>query len=206
MIQIKGFSQAMIELEQLLEHDAKQIKKSLRGVVNKVSRHSQSQWAKKTVETVAVQQKNVKKTLVARRMENPMPAEEIVQKDSTRIPLKEFRPRQNKTGTSYKIAKGGKRGFIPGAFMGPKPGAQFARFGRGHVFTRRPNEPKVRATKGRYAGKMRQKIYKLYGPSMVGVTVVNEFLPVLAKDASERHEYELAREVRFRLLKKLGKI
>lgn len=68
------------------------------------------------------------------------------------VSLKEYSPKQTRRGVTVNVE--GKRKLIPDAFIGPN----------GHVFIRLGR--KAKATKGRYAGRQRQRIQKRMGPSI----------------------------------------
>ncbi len=98
-----------------------------------------------------------------------------------RIALREFSPKQNKSGTAYKIARKGKRSFVAGAFMGPKPGLVSIKT-RGHVFKR--------------VGKDRLPIIKMFGPSPWGALVK---YPDRTKEVAKKSRAELAKQIRRRI-------
>jgi hypothetical protein len=99
---------------------------------------------------------------------------------SKRLALREFGAKQNKAGVSHKINKQGKRGTVPGAFQGPKPGVMKASW-RGRVFKR--------------VGKERLPIVQLFGPSPWGVFTKRKMAP----DQRKAIEAELAKQIERRI-------
>lgn len=81
----------------------------------------------------------------------------ITLRESQRLSLRYFGATQNAKGVSYKINKGRGRGFIEGAFQGPRPGVMKASW-KGNVFKR--------------VGENRLPIQKLMGASAWGTFVV----------------------------------
>ena len=100
----------------------------------------------------------IMKAVVGQRANYGSLTYDIVAKDHA-LSLKEFKPKQGGTGTA--ASPWNTRRVFPHAFMGPKPGAVSVKLG-GHVYVRFGE--KLAMTKGRYAGKKRQRIGKLWGP------------------------------------------
>jgi hypothetical protein len=107
-------------------------------------------------------------------------------KETQKVSLRVFDAKQNGRGVSYAIAKG-KRGFVQSAFIAESLGGSvYKRYGA-----------RVIATKGRYKGKLRQRIAKLHGPSVWGVFVFNNFYEPTLKRLSEKYESRLRHEIKF---------
>lgn len=77
------------------------------------------------------------------------------------VALSRYPHRQTRTGVSVGILRGEGRKTIRTAFVNKGVG--------NNVFSRDKGAEKRRMTRGRYAGKLRQPISKLYGPSIRGV-------------------------------------
>lgn len=115
----------------------------------------------------------------------------ITLKESERLPLKYFGAVQNASGVKYRISKTGSRGFVPSAFIVNKLG--------GHAFLREGG--KVKMTKGRHSGKMRQRIYKLMGASAWGAFVVKSMYKPTEKMIRSKFGERLKHEVDFLISK-----
>jgi hypothetical protein len=216
MITAKMTHESLDRLARTVELNQKEYRKQIRIVVNKAGTNLKSQWAKEISKHVAVLQRDAKQTLTVNRppTSDASPKVKINQPFDRKIPLKKFKPKQTDSGVEYKISKKtsgsgkGSKGFIPGAFMGPKPGTMFARFGRGHVWARNPGEAKIAPKKGRYAGTKikRQPIYKKYGPRLMHVTIANNIPAKLSDHARERLIYEINKRTRYLHKKRTGEI
>ena len=177
----------------------KKIRKQLAIAVNKTAKKALAQLAKEDAKELATTQKVIKATMkvASKATATGNPTSTIVQRKTGAIPLRDFKARQTAAGVSYKISKRGKaRGLVPSAFI--------VKSIAGHVFKR--VGAKRPSTKGRYKGKMRQKIVKLYGPSPWFVTVKNRLTKPVVKFAKSQLKKEIAERTRFLNLKKSGAI
>lgn len=100
------------------------------------------------------------------------------------ISLRAFGARQLRTGVSAR--PWGQRRLFRGAFIVPSLGGSvYHRFG-----------PKVRMTKGRYKGKLRQAIRKMWGPAipkvMLEAEVTNAFNAAIRERLPARLDHEIA--------------
>lgn len=172
-----------------LDNVASNLTKELRIVSWKTAKKAKSLIAKQVVKELATPQKIVRAQLSTRRGSGPKAT--VTLKKSSRISLREFKPRQTKKGVSYRISKSQGRKIIQGAFTGPKPGLTFVKF-RGHAFKR--------------VGKSRLPIVKLFGPSPWGVFVVNKQQQQVNPQINAELRKQLAERVRFKTLKKQGVI
>jgi hypothetical protein len=162
--------------------------------VNATSKKTVAIWAKEVSKEVATAQKNIKSTIKVSKKasagESKSPTAVVTQKKTGRIPLRDFGARQNKSGTSYKIGRG-KRGFVAGAFQGPKPGVMKASW-RGRVFKR--------------VGAGRLPIIQLFGPSPWGVSIKNDLKKPTVKATRIELIKQIERRIRFLKLKQSGAI
>jgi hypothetical protein len=110
----------------------------------------------------------------------------ITLRESQRISLRYFGAKQNDKGVSYKINKGSGRGFIPGAFQGPRPGAIKVSW-KGNVFKR--------------VGKSRLPIQKLMGASAWGAFVVKSMYKPTERDLMQKFNQRLRHEVDYLMAK-----
>lgn len=163
--------------------------KELRIVSWKTARKTKSLIAKEVTKELAVPQKIVRAELSQARRE-PTGAEVALRK-TARIPLRDFKARQVRSGVSYKISKTKGRKRIDGAFQGPRPGVVFTKF-RGHVFTR--------------VGTARLPIRKLYGVSPWGVFAINKQQKQVTPKVNQELRKQLADRLRYQKLKKSGAI
>lgn len=172
-------------LKELLGGVGTNTRKHLRVIVNKTSKRTQNFVAKEIQEEIVITSRGAKQAVkvTSQATEAILVATIEVPKED-RIPLREFKPRQNRKGTSYRLSRKEGKKEIKSAFIVASLG--------GHVFIR--TGPKRPATKGRYKGKLRQKIVKLQGPSVYKIVSneerldrINEFVSdELVKQTNER--------------------
>lgn len=200
MIALSATARGTKELSRLLGGNAKKLKREIAVAVNATAKSTVSAWAKEVSDEVATAQKNIKKTIKVTKKAagffSTTPSAVVKQKETARIPLRDFKARQTNAGVTYRIAKSGKPAKIPGAFI-------VQSFG-GHVFTR--IGAKVKATKGRYKGRMRQRIDKKYGPSPWGVSLRNDIKQKLLQPTEAKLIEEINKRIRFLKLKQSGAI
>lgn len=169
-------------LLQSVKGDVRKLKRELAVAVRATAKNTKSQMAKAVAAEVRTSQKVIKSTLRDKVKPSPTnPSAEITLKPTKRIPLRDFGARQGKAGTSYRVSKGGKRGFVAGAFQGPKPGAMKASW-KGRVFKR--------------VGKGRLPIVQLFGPSPWGVFVKNDMKPEIQTDSMTYLIKQIDRRIR----------
>lgn len=180
-----------------IENTGRNLRKELAVACNATAAKGKSLIAKQIGKELATPQKNIRATISQTRKakDTDISATLEVRKDR-RISLKEFGARQTKAGVSYKISKTRGRKSIKSAFVVNSLG--------GHVFVR--EGAKVKASKGRYAGKMRQPIYKKYGPSSWGVFVVGKKQGPSVTEIEAELKKQIDRRIRFIALKASGTI
>jgi len=184
------------------------VKKELRIAINETLKLVASKVAKIVTEELNTTQKVIKKSLLNKKAkslddkgvmtikawaigESSGPETEETAGQKRRLSLRHFKPRQSGKGVAVKISKKKGRVFIPGAFMGPRPGVLRDKWKK-DVYARQ--------------GKKRQPIFKKSGPSIWGVYVNS------GKDAEVRTTARIAlskqmeRRIRFLTLKSQGKI
>jgi hypothetical protein len=122
------------------------------------------------------------------------PHAEVTIHGAFRLPLKHFAARQTKKGVTYTMQ--GKRKLVASAFIVDSIG--------GHVFAR--HGAKIAMSKGRYIGKMKQPIKKLYGPSPLVAALKNKIRRPLQKEANAELRKQIERRIRFIKLKNSGAI
>jgi len=207
MIALSATARGEKRLAKLLGGNAKKLKREMAIAINATSKKTVSLWVKEVAKELATAQKNIKATINVSKKASPteggLPTAVVTQKKTGRIPLRDFGARQNQKGVTYKISKAGKRGFVKSAFQGPKPGVMKASW-RGRVFKREGEA--VKSTKGRHAGRMRQPIVQLFGPSPWGVSLKNKLTKPVKKATKAELLKQIERRTRFIKLKQSGAI
>jgi hypothetical protein len=195
MIALSVTARGEKRLAKLLQGNTKRLRREMAIAVNATSKKTVAIWAKEVSKEVATAQKNIKATIKvskkAAASESKSPTAVVTQRKTGRIPLRDFGARQNKKGATYKISKGGKRGFVAGAFQGPKPGVMKASW-RGRVFKR--------------VGTGRLPIIQLFGPSPWGVSIKNNLKKPTVKATKIELIKQIERRIRFLKLKQSGAI
>lgn len=157
MVAISIDASQMDEIAAALKEVKNGVEIALQRSLNDSARHANTQLVKKIRENVAFKKaSDVKKHTKVSLANRKHLSSRVSLKETARISLKYFGAKQTRKGVSYRISKKGNRGFVAGAFQGPKPGTMKASW-KGHAFKR--------------VGKNRLPIVKLHGPSPWGVTV-----------------------------------
>ena len=175
----KDANPLIVELDRVV----KNLKKELRIVSWKAANKGESLIAKEVTKELNTAQRNVKAQITRKRVSSSTGSKLILAK-SARIPLRDFKARQIKSGVSYKISKTRGRKRIPGAFI-------IKKFG-GHVFKRENND--------------RGSIYKPAGVSPWGIFVVNKLQRQVTPKINQEVHKQLAERLRYQTLKKSGAI
>jgi hypothetical protein len=183
-------------LAKLLKGNSKQIRRQMKIAVNATASQTVGIWAKAISKEIAVTQKAVKGTIkIVRKADDSLLRSTLRQrKERNRIPLKEFKPKQDGAGVSYTIKRGGK-GFLPSGFIVKSLG--------GHVFKR--DGPKIKLTKGKKQGTLGQRIFKQYGPSPWGVSIKNNLKQPVSAESRKILIKQIDRRIRA-VLKRQGAI
>lgn len=179
----------------MLAGTQKNLRKHLKAVVNRTSKRTQAFVAKLIREEIVITTrgaKNAIKLTKAASDVNLIAELDVVRED--RISLKEFGAKQNKKGVSYRVSKVEGRKHIKGAFIVASLG--------GHVFMR--DGLKRPATKGRYKGQMRQKIYKKQGPSLYRVVAQDDKLAAINEFTGNELIKQMQDRIRFLSLPPTG--
>lgn len=171
-----------------LKHVRGGFPKAFARAAKRVASQTQTHISKEIRSHINVKAKDLKDQLKVDRSKN---GASITLKESERLPLKYFNAVQNSSGVKYRISKGGGRGFVQSAFIVKELG--------GHVFLREGG--KVKMTKGRHIGKMRQRIYKLMGASAWGAFVVHSMYKPTEKMIRSKLGERLKHEVDFLISK-----
>ena len=185
-----------LALNDLGKGGSKSLAKEIIIAINATAATAKKDAVKKISKHVSVAQKAINSSL---KVDRAKPSEGVIHATVTivsgsRIPLKEFSARQTKAGVSYKMQ--GKTAKIKSAFIVPG-------FAGGNVFKRVSG--KVRMTKGRYVGKMREPITKLWGPSVVYAAFKNKIKPAVMRDMEPVFAKEIDKRIRKHVRKAMGK-
>lgn len=172
------------------------VPKVLAAAVNDTAKQEKTQISAAIREKVNIKKKDIDPSITFTRATPDNPGSVLTLAKSKRLPLKYFGARQNARGVTYQIDKNGGRVLREHAFIVKSLG--------GHVFLRK-GDPRP-AKKGRYAGKMRQAIIKLFGPSPWGVFIKAGLEKITVTNCRDLLRKSLDRRVKFELLKKSGAI
>jgi hypothetical protein len=183
-------------LAKLLQGNAKKVRQQMHIAVNATAKQAVNVWAAAISKEIAVTQKAVKGTIkiVRKANNNWLRATLRQRKEKNRIPLKQFKPKQDASGVGYTIKRGSK-GFLPSGFIVKSLG--------NHVFKR--DGPKIKMTKGVNKGQDKQRIFKQYGPSPWGVSAKNNLKIPVTLESKEILIKQIDRRIRA-VLKKQGAI
>lgn len=177
-------------LEDAILGTSKKLRRELNIAVNKTAKITRNAASKGIREELAAPAKAVNRTISLATVATETSLVSGISINKTkRIPLRDFRARQGRRGTSYKISKSKGRKTIADAFQGPRPGVM--KWG-GRVYTR--------------AGKAKTPIIQQYGPSPWGVAIKKKLKGPLAKDAKRELRNQVERRIKYNVLKSSGAI
>lgn len=176
------------ELTKALGGAAKRLPRELTIAVNATAKKVATNMSKQVRGELVVKAADLKKVLRVKSRANKGNITAVVQLDEKRrLTLKSFGARQIRSGVSYKISKSSGRKTVPGGFMGPRPGVKAAKL-RGHAFKR--------------TGSARYPIVLLHGVSPWGVYTRRGMLPQTIQDGVRELNKQIARRIRFNVLKR----
>lgn len=206
MIAIEIDKGKLKELRKAVDKAGKSFPREFAAAINKTAtatRTSKMGISQKIREELVVKAGDLNPLIEIDRRASPSRLTARVRLEKTsRLSLKWFKPNHIAAGVSYRISKTAGRNTVYGAFMGPKPG-QLAPKLYGGVY-KRSGGAKVKASKGRYVGKMREPIVKLMGPSPWGVFVKNRMSIRQVKDIREMLTKQMDRRIRENILRANG--
>jgi len=192
MISISSSSSGIGDLRKALGEAQKKLPKEIAIAINATGKMARREIGKVIREELAV-----KKQIAEKPIKSGPPASTaklgvtVTLKKEKRISFREFSPRQNKQGVTYKISKKGGRKLIKGAFQGPTPTARKVSW-RGNAFVR--------------AGKSRLPIIKIKGVSPWGVFVGQSMTPQIQKKIERELKKQIERRTRLVLLRAQGTV
>lgn len=195
-IKIKFDQQQIDGITRRLRDTGASLPKVMAAAVNDTAKQQKTDISSQIRERVNIKKRDIDPHINFSRATPTHPSSVLVLKKSARLSLRYFGARQNKQGVTYQIDKHGGRVLRPHAFI--------VRSLSGQVFIRKgPPRP---ATKGRYVGKMRQAIIKLFGPSPWGVFVKAGLRAETLKNCHDLLRKNLEHRVHFEILKRAGLI
>lgn len=181
------------KLEQAIEGTRRKLQTELRIAVNETANKTVRIMAKQISLQVKTTIKSITpKIKIKRKATGEALSAEVVLRPSARMALRNFGARQTEKGVTYQIDRTGGRAVLPGAFIVESLG--------GHVF-QRFGEKTFKHT-GRYAGQMRQRIDKKYGPSPWGVFVKGQARGPSVEECKAELANQVGRRIQFILSKK----
>lgn len=154
MITIEADVSGLTKTAALLREAGNQTPTVIRRAVNRVGDKARTMVVRTLSKQVGTMQAAIKRVLVITRGTVRGTSNYRIKASGAHISLKEFGAKQHRAGVS--AAPWGKRRVFPRSFIIPSLG--------GHVFSR--VGPKRIMMRGRYAGKSRQPLHKLYGPAI----------------------------------------
>lgn len=194
------------ELKKAIAGTSIDIRKELAVVINKTAKATVSEIAKDVTKELNVTQAAVKYSNrgleVLGKATFSKPGAIVRLNRTGRMSLRHFKPKQNASGVTYKISKSKGKSFVQSAFMGPTPTAMKIGW-KGNVFKR--TGVKSKASRGRYAGKIRDEITKLHGASPWGVYVAQNFEDGQVRRINDRLAKEMTERIRFRVATQFNK-
>ncbi len=182
------------ELAKVLDGSRKKIKRQLVIAVNATAKKNKSSIAKQIATELATPQKNIKKTSSIKKKAGKadrIPTAIVTQKETARLPLRDFRPTHTKKGVTYRVSKKKGRRLAPGAFQGPTPKRMKASW-RGRVFVRR--------------GQSRLPIQQLWGASPWGVFIKRKLKRPTVFESRRELVRQIKKRTRYLRLKQAGEI
>ena len=180
----------------------KSLKKELAAAVNATVKDAEIKMARDIGSEITMKIGDIKKNIKTPRKATPQNPEGIVSLSwSKRVGLENFKAKHTKKGVTYKISKKSGRGFVAGAFMGPKPGMLAPKL-YGGVYKR--VGPQRTFTKGRRQGKKGQLIVRLFGVSPAGVFLINKYDDVLPGFIREKLTHQIDRRINLNVLRANG--
>ena len=186
MIEATFPTRELDRLARAAKEAGKDIRRESAIAVNATARKGRSVIAKQITQELATTQKVVKRHIYVVNKASALRVSSTLRLEpSSRIPLRDFKPTQNKRGVSYRVSKTEGRKTIPGAFI-------VNRYG-GHVY-KRPN-PGSRAV-----GRNKK------GASPWGVYVKQNYRPLTVKQLDAELAKQLDRRTRFIRMRMEGKI
>lgn len=182
------------QLRELVGGSEKKLRQQLRIAVNETAKKTRGSMAKQVADEITASQKVIKTTIVTKQKaeaSQKVPTAVVTQKETRRIPLRDYKAKQTKQGVSYTVNKSKGRQKIAGAFQGPRPGVMKASW-RGRVFKR--------------VGATRLPIVQLFGPSPWGVFSKKKLKTPTVKESRKELRRQVDRRLRALKYKKSGAI
>lgn len=168
----------------------KGFKKEIASAINQVSKKTRLDMGRGVREQVALNKAESEKPISVRASATAENLTAVVSlKKTPRLGLRHFGAKQNRKGVTYKIEKKGGRKNVPGAFMGPKPGAIKMSW-RGNAFKR--------------VGQARLPIIQIKGVSAYGAYKKNNLAGPQAEAVKEELTKQIERRINLNILRASG--
>ena len=184
MIGIGGINRDIAKLQKSIGGTNRKITRELNTAINQTVRKASRLSTQEITQELAVAQKVVKEKIAVKKSKHTELRAVVTIQESRRIPLKDFKAKQNKRGVAYKISKRKGRNTIPGAFIVDKFG--------GNVF-KRTNDS-------------RGPLQSFRGASPWGVFRKQRSKKKVEKQVQKELRKQIQRRIRFIELKKSGAI
>ena len=205
MIAIEIDEGKLKELRAAVAKAGKSFPKELAGAINQVGRKTRLDMGREVRKVIAVKKKPSERHIKVVSKATAEHLQTVVTLSKGNKPyrpgLQDFGAKQHGSGVSYRISKTGGRKTVKGAFMGPKPG-QLAPMLYGGVWKRMGE--KVKASKGRHRGRMRQPIVKLRGVSVYAAYKKNNLSGPQVKVIKAELAKQMDRRIKLNILRANG--
>ncbi len=182
MIDIEADVSSLVSVEKLFRQVGNQAPHAIRRAVNRVGDKARTLVTRTLAKQTGAKYGAVRKALSIKRANYSSLAYRIMARGA-HLSLKEFGPRQTRKVVS--AAPWGKRRVFPHAFISTTLGGHvFVRAGTRHVMAR-----------GRYAGKLRQPLHKMYGPALPNELTKAETAAAFLAQVRAQLAPEVARQI-----------
>lgn len=182
MISVEADVSSLVDLEKLLRTAGKQTPHGIRRAVNAVGKTARTIVTRKLAKQAGLKYRAVARVLTTKTATIGDLSFRIIARGA-HISLKEFGARPTKKGVS--AAPWGKRRVFLHSFILPSVG--------GHVFVRAGTRRVM--VKGRYAGKVRQPLHKMYGPALPNELVKAETAAAFLAQVRAKLPAEVGRQI-----------
>ena len=190
MLQIEINAKQIKQLREAAGKAKKQFPKELAGAINQVSQKTKVKIGRDIRQVVEMKTAEAKKPISIKAKATVAHLSATVSlKKTARLGLRHFGARQTNKGVSYRISKSSGRGFVAGAFQGPKPGVMKMSW-KGNAFKR--------------VGESRLPIVQLKGVSAYGAYAKNELSGPQVKEIEAELAKQMDRRIKLNVLRASG--
>ena len=190
MISIEMNPRQLKKLREATGKAKKKFGKELAAAINAVSKKTKLEVGRDIRKTIAIKKDEAEKPLSIRAKASEHSMTSVVSlKKTKRLGLRHFGARQTKKGVSFRISKTGSRGFVAGAFQGPRPGVMKSSW-KGNAFKR--------------VGQSRLPIVMLKGVSAYGAYAKNELSGPQVETIKAELTKQMERRIKLNILRAEG--